>query len=116
MTNTMTVMPVYQLFTSDFCKSTIKYQINDHIACIDHINIDYDNMKSFVHLLRKSIDTLDSKGITTIQQYVSPHDWDSFLKNETTFEIVERLDDSILVTCPIGTCLENMGKGMGILG
>ena len=109
------------VFNCNITKYKIEYIINNdsnnNVAILNTIICDYKNLKAFFALLRTSIDKLTEKKITTIQQTVSFQEWNTYLKNKTTWKIINT-DNKIQIydiECPINDFLQNYGVGIGIL-
>jgi len=68
----------------------------------------------FFSLLRLSIDSLQKKGILYIRQFVSNDEYESFLKNKTTWHIKNREEETLELICKLEDFLENFGMGIGL--
>ena len=102
------------------CKVTnykIEYLIQDDKCLMNTIVTDYKHMKPLLSLIRNSIDNLKKMDIKIVVQYVSVEEWDKYLKDKTTWKIVNKddLNQVVMVECSINDFLENYGKGVGIL-
>ncbi len=103
------------------CETTnyfIEYMIDDEnkIASIEYVYCDYKNIKPYVFLLRTSIDALKKDGIKEIKQSVSIYDWNSFLKNKTSWEIIDQCKDTgnYTIICNIDDSIKNIAIGIGL--
>jgi len=107
------------VFTCNITKYKIEYIIDDNNknAILNTIICDYQNLKAFLALLRTSIDKLIEKKIMSIGQTVSFNEWNDYLKNKTTWEIIntDNIAEIYDIECKIEDFLQNYGIGIGIL-
>lgn len=92
----------------------IDFEINKTNAELLTINCDYNNMKAFLLLIRNSIDGLINLKIEHIIQSVSISEWDSFLKDKTSWIIICETDSIVVLKCKIDDFLTNFGIGIGL--
>lgn len=101
------------------CKLTdnwILYKANDNIADMVQFSIDYKNMKAFFSLINESVHKLKSKGLTKIQHIVTISDYNDFLKNKTTWNIIneDKLSQTYMLECDIDSFKQNFAIGHGL--
>lgn len=101
------------------CDSTgyfIEFIIDNDVALMETVNTDYVHMKAFINLIRLSSGELIKKNIKTIQQSVTYDDWDTILKNKTTWKIIASNEQYKFynIECDINDFLCNFGKAMDI--
>lgn len=100
--------------------SEITYIVHEEqkIADINFKYVNYKYVKGFLVLLRTSIDEMKRDGVKLIRQNVTEKDWETILKDKTSWEkiLVETRDNSlgVIIMCKIEDFLENVGVGMGI--
>ena len=106
------------VFSCHITNYKIEYIINDSdkVAIINTIICDYKNLKAFFSLLRTSIDKLMKKEIISIRQVVSFDEWNDYLKNNTTWQIIntDNVAEIYDIECKIEDFLQNFGVGIGI--
>lgn len=109
------------LFTCNITKYKIEYILDDtnntNVAILNTIICDYKNLKAFFALLRTSVDKLSEKKITIIRQAVGFFEWNNYLKNKTTYKIIN-IDQKAQIydiECSLDEFLQNYGIGIGIL-
>ena len=78
---------------------------------------DYQNMKSFLALLRSSVEQLKrDEGVTHIIQTVGNDEWTTYLKDKTSWQII-KIDPKYrlcTIKCSIDDYLENYGVAIGL--
>ena len=108
-----------RLFTCEITKYKIEFIIDEssNFAILNTIICDYKNFKAFLALLRNSIDKLIKSNITKIRQSVSFQEWEYYLKNKTTYDIVYTDTKSQIydIECSSSDFLQNYGIGIGLL-
>src|SRR5438132_11757665 len=86
-------------------------------ALLNTIITDYCHLKPLMALIRTSVDKLKNMNIKKIKQTVNYNDWNNFLKNKTTWNIIK--DDKLYeikeIECDVEDFLTNYGIGIGIL-
>ena len=104
------------IFRCDITGCYIEYILEGTVAHMNSMDIDYENMKAFFGVLRRSVDSLKQSNIEEISQVVLLEDWDSFLNEKTSFRLTKT--DPLTKTCEVVCCiddfLENFGKGVGL--
>ena len=105
-------------FQCKLSNSIIEYLIDD-IKKTAHINfqyINYNQIKPFFLLLRNSIAKIKEEGVEKIRQYIVENDWDTILKEKTSWQIIEHNKTSKYYTieCDINSSLENISIGFGL--
>jgi hypothetical protein len=98
-------------------KYSIEYIIHEQkYAMMGLVVTDYEHIKGFFSLIRNSIDKLKEQGIIKIRQIVSFEDWENYLKNTTTWKIINQNQDQKYyeLECEIDEFLYNYGVGMGL--
>ena len=92
----------------------IEFTINETTAELSNISCDFKNMKAFLLLIRNSIDGLTSLKIEYIVQQVAMSEWESFLKDKTTWSIICKTNDIVVLKCKTDDFLTNFGIGIGL--
>lgn len=84
-------------------------------AQMECVSCDYKNMKALFLLLRGAIDELVGLKVKTVKQLVTKDDYNSFLKNKTTWRIdsSDNILNSCLISCHIDEFSANFAKGLG---
>ena len=107
------------IFNCPLTKYYIEFIVDTdtNIAFLNTLITDYQHLKPLFSLIRSSIDNLDKKNVKKIVQTVSKEDWELYLKNKTTWKIVnDDIKNQICdVECEIGSFIENFGVGIGLL-
>ena len=113
------------IFTCPITKYYIEYVIDaeTNTAFINTIISDYQHMKPLMTLLRSSIDNLEKKGVKKIRQTISQDEWDAYLKNKTSWTIINTTINKLADTsyniydieCDLVDFLQNYGVGIGLL-
>lgn len=90
--------------------------IDNQTAILNTVYSDFSNILAFVNLLRLSYDKLVERKIKYVRQLVTRHDWDSFLKNKTSWKIVKEnmIEQTYEIECDIENYLYNLGVGLGL--
>jgi hypothetical protein len=88
--------------------------IDDDNAMFEIINGDYIYMKSLSLLIYKAINDLTSKGIKYITQYVIDDEYNTILKDKTTWRIISQKDNLYKIVCKIDDYIENFMIGIGL--
>lgn len=101
------------------CKVTnyfIEYIVDGEKGILNTIVSDYQHIKPLVSLIRSSIEQLKKIHVTIIAQYVSFEEWNQYLKDKTTWQIVihDNKTNIYMIECPINDFLENYGIGIGL--
>ena len=70
----------------------------------------------FINLLKKSLDDLAEKQYHTFVQKVTLDDWNSFLKNNTKWQIIYQYDiyNTVDIKCSLDDALYNICQGLGL--
>ncbi len=106
------------IFTCPITKYRIEFVVDVEKQCaiMNYLLTDYKHLKPLFLLIRSSIDNLEKIGIKKIVQTIKKEEWDEYLKNKTTWKIIN--DDSLSIydiECDISTFMENFGVGIGLL-
>ena len=83
----------------------IKYKLNS--------NVDSENVVEFVLMLNSFCSELTSKGIDKIMQPVLTNDWDQILSNISEFQLLNKKDNFVHVTCDVSKFPIAFMKSMG---
>jgi hypothetical protein len=108
------INPSYKTYKCEVTGYFIEYGIYSDNADMGLVNCDYKYPKAFAQLLRKSIDNLIEMKIKYITQSILKEDWDLYLKNITTWEILNSTDDILVIKCKVEDFLNNMVAGIGL--
>ena len=104
---------IYKCDTSGYF---IEFILKDEYAYINTIICDYIHIKTFFVLLRNSIYDLVKLNIKRIRQTVSDEEWNMYLKNRTSWYIINNGDMNVVdIECSIDDFLQNYGVGIGLL-
>jgi len=111
-------MNIPQTFTCPLTKYSIEYVINSttQIALINMIICDYKNIKALFSLIRTSINKLQKENIKTIVQYVATSEWKLYLKDRTTWKIINKdvTNQVYTISCLVDDFIMNYGIGIGL--
>jgi len=88
-----------EIFKCPLTNYYIEYIIDAQYALMNTVVTDYVYLNAFFSLLRLSIDSLQKKGILYIRQFVSNDEYESFLKNKTTWHIKNREEETLELIC-----------------
>jgi hypothetical protein len=102
---------VYECKITNYLIKYIKYQDGYLVESI-YVHDDYKNIKALMSLIRNSIDDLTNKNVRYIYQYIYENEWMQFLKNKTTWEIIEK-SEICLIKCDISDFIKNYAIGIG---
>lgn len=99
------------------CKVTgyyIEYIIDTDLnhALMNVVVTDYKHVKAFLALMRNSINNLKRRGVKRIRQFVSIDEWTKFLKNKTSWKVLNEMDP-YEIECDIDDFMTNYGIGIG---
>lgn len=109
-------------FRCDISENVIEYRCskdgNNKDIFMEYTHLDPNLPKSFLVLLRTSINSLKLKGYTHLVQTVYKSDWDNFLKNNKKWKI-RQTDivggiEIVIIECKIEDAIECIGSGLGI--
>jgi hypothetical protein len=104
-----------KLFRCKITNYSIKFDLHPPEAIMGETSCNYVNIKAWLLLLRRTIDSLKSQAITHITQGVTQEDWDLYLKDKTTWTIKDTgAVSAFYITCPIDDFLTNYTIAMGI--
>lgn len=106
------------IFKCPITKYFIEYIVDTDTNCA-HINMiftDYQNIKAFIALVRKSIDQLSQLQVKKIRQVVDCIEWEMYLKGKTSWTIIntDLPTNSHDVECDIKEFLHNYATGIGM--
>ena len=106
---------LYKCETTGYVLEYIIYQ-NNNIAETGFVWSDYKNMKALLSLLRNSIDKLKKDGIKYIIQRVEQQEWDKYLRDKTSWTIIDTDDkyNTYIIKCSVDDYLENYGVAIGL--
>ena len=103
------------IYSCPITKYSIEYIIYEHkYAMMGLVVTDYEHFKAFFSLLRNSVDKLKEQGIIGIRQIVSFEDWENYLKETTTWKIINQNNEKKYyeLECGIDEFLYNYGIGL----
>ncbi|AYV83526.1 MAG: hypothetical protein Hyperionvirus8_10 [Hyperionvirus sp.] len=107
-------------FRCKISKNVIEYkcQKKEKKAFMEYSFIDVRLPKSFMVLLRSSIDQLREKGYVGVVQSVLEDDWNKFLKKDK-WKLVERVKYPAIgvccvIECEIGDAIGCVARGLGV--
>ena len=106
------------IYKCPITKYFIEYIVDTEINCahISTIFTDYQNIKAFIALLRKSIDQLTQLNISKIRQVVDCTEWKMYLQDKTSWIIINTdfSSNSYDIECNLADFLYNYGVGLGL--
>ena len=109
---------VNKIFNCPLSNSTLEYIVDseNQQATMDIIDLNFSKPKLAMLLLKTSIEELKLMGITFILQRVSEQDFKQYLKDKTTWEIInffynEAQECTFLLKCSIDDVLSNIYIG-----
>ena len=95
---------------------TYRYYANNE-AHIEYSHVDESIPRSFLVLLRDSVDTLNGRGCKFVVQLVLKTDWDNFL-TASRWRIRESVNvdnnECLVVECNMADVIECIASGLGI--
>lgn len=106
---------IYKCNITKYCIEFI-VDSDDNSALINTIICDHIQMRAFLALLKNSIDKLNEIGIKKIRQCIYFNEWEQFLKNKTSWKIIN-FDKNLQIydlECEIDDFLQNYGIGIGL--
>jgi hypothetical protein len=105
-----------RIFKCNISKNEIEYtcDIANKIVYFGETNIDPKLPKGFFLLLRTSIDEFIDKGYKRFVQTISPSEWETLLKKNEKWKLIEKHSEYYVIECDINDALFNISKGLEI--
>ena len=96
----------------------ILVDITQDVADMKLFNIDESNFKLFCKLIVELVDELKLKNIKYMRQMVMLEEYNEFLKNKTTWKIVDKNEVStsniVLIECELDKFINNFAQAHGV--
>lgn len=104
-----------KIYTCEISKNnSISYTMNNHIAIINFLSIDFQNIKLFFHLLRSSIEDIkQSYNIQFIHQHINPDEWHYFTTKKNSWKLISTSSHYYVIESIIDDSIENIAIGFG---
>ncbi len=107
-------------FSDKITDNYIVIEKDKNICWIDKYYVDGDNGKLFVVLIKESLNTMKKEGCDTFVQHVDENYWNSFLKSNKKWKILNNSDNHdfengiVHICCNINDAAECVISGFGI--
>lgn len=103
----MTTQKIFS-FSNKNTNNSVEFEKDGDIVWITHYNVDEDNGKLFVLLLRESFDKMKKLGCKYHNQCIGVEEWDTHISAIKHWTVIEKLEDKIIIQTPIdyaATCI-----------
>jgi hypothetical protein len=92
-----------------------EFRIVEKDAYMERTTYDSNNIKTFILVLKKAFNDLESKGIKKLVQTVHLKEWKEYLMNDKNWS-KRRIDENfeyVIIECDIKNALECIARGFG---